>query len=68
MSHRETSYWEPPVAICDGCGERLVAYMDEVVLTHVLNERAEPVLDSPRHYHRSCVAATASTSDQQESK
>ncbi|MGY1946640.1 hypothetical protein [Nocardia asiatica] len=65
MSHRATSYWESPSVICDGCGERLWAYQDEVVLTYVLNERAEPVLDSPRHYHPRCLAAAASASDQE---
>ncbi|MBF6326527.1 hypothetical protein IU451_28925 [Nocardia cyriacigeorgica] len=45
-----------PAAYCDGCGERIFAYGDEVVLAYVLDEHARPVLDNPRHYHRYCVA------------
>lgn len=48
--------WDAPAAKCDGCGERLFEYTDLVVLAYVLDERAEPVRDSPRHYHLHCVA------------
>ncbi len=63
MSFIPGRIWEPPAAICDGCGERLFPYDDLVVLAYVLDERAEPVRDNPRHYHLHC-AATQHIQDQ----
>lgn len=57
MSMKKSAPWESPSAVCDGCGETIWSYSNEVVLTYVLNEYAQPVLDSPNHYHPWCLPA-----------
>ncbi|MFF4026945.1 hypothetical protein ACFYY5_29255 [Nocardia elegans] len=49
--------WGPPTAICDECFQRIWSWDEEVVLTYVLDAYAQPVLDSPNHYHLHCAVA-----------